>query len=183
MTNSNDEAETIESSYNEEFEKIETDIDVPPNHAVFIHPPKPRGGSDAKSSQPAFDSSSQPTSNLFVQPAPNAFVQPTPNSFMQSTPNLFSYPTSNIFSQPLIVPFPIYPNSQSSLHPFFTKIIIPNSHSSFLKPIPTLENFLKNIDEAENANGKILECLTKFQKEAIRVEKIYKLTEEQFNRM
>ncbi|CAG8673738.1 20087_t:CDS:2, partial [Racocetra persica] len=47
------------------------------------------------------------------------------------------------------------------------------------KPVPQLDEFLIKIDEANNANGEILACLSKFQNQAIQVKQISKLTDEQ----
>ncbi|CAG8562728.1 12741_t:CDS:2 [Racocetra fulgida] len=97
---------------------------------------------------------------------PTIFFSHFSNIPLQVLPNIPLYILSNITSHPYFIPFPTMPNlSQGSM--------------LFSKYVPELEEFLTQIDKAENANGEILACLSMFQNQAIQVKWICKLTDEQ----
>ncbi|CAG8615982.1 6345_t:CDS:1 [Racocetra fulgida] len=128
-------------------------------------------------SQIANNFSLQPLNNFFPYLS-NTPLQILPNVPLYAMTNIPSQLLPNISSQPYFTLF----SNFSNLHPLYTSInnsVLQGLSSS--KPVPQLDEFLTKIDEAKNANGEILACLSKFQNQAIQVEQISKLTDEQLD--
>ncbi|CAG8781429.1 21372_t:CDS:2, partial [Dentiscutata erythropus] len=108
------------------------------------------------SQPPPINLSSQPLANFFsqslnisLQLLPNVPLQTLSNSSLQLLPNNFL---------PYYIPFPVIPNLQSSN----TSL----QESVTTKSIPSLKEFLTEVDNAKDAGGEILACLPKFQDQA-----------------